>query len=103
MSKTRSNPDSAAKASEGADSADPYTALTSSGPPSPSLLYNFNDNDIGNAQRILAVHGRNLIYCPQYRRFLTWTGSRWELDDADSNRAFALAQSAMEAYHSQAV
>ncbi len=36
--------------------------------------------DVGNAQRLIGRHGRNLRYCHPWSKWLYWDGRRWALD-----------------------
>lgn len=40
----------------------------------------FPHTDLGNAERLAAHHGQDLRYCPEWGRWLVWTGRRWEDD-----------------------
>lgn len=40
----------------------------------------FNLSDLGNAQLMVARHGEDMRFCPQWGWFI-WDGSRWRLDD----------------------
>ncbi len=42
----------------------------------------FNLTDLGNSERLVAQHGRDLRYCYKWGKWLVWTGARWERDDA---------------------
>jgi putative DNA primase/helicase len=42
----------------------------------------FNLTDLGNAERFVAHHGEDVRYCYQWRKWLVWTGARWERDEA---------------------
>ncbi len=37
--------------------------------------------DLGNARRLVALHGRDLRYCFAWRAWVTWDGRRWQRDD----------------------
>ncbi len=37
--------------------------------------------DLGNARRLVAVHGDDLRWCEAWGRWLAWTGKRWEPDE----------------------
>ena len=37
-------------------------------------------NDTGNANRLVAAYGKDLIWCEERKSFFFWTGSRWKLD-----------------------
>lgn len=36
--------------------------------------------DYGNAERLVARHGRNVRYCYPWSKWLNWDGRRWEID-----------------------
>jgi putative DNA primase/helicase len=40
-----------------------------------------NLTDLGNAQRMVALHGSNLRFCGARKRWLVWDGMRWTVDD----------------------
>ena len=42
----------------------------------------YNLTDLGNAERFIAQHGENVRYCYPWRKWLVWTGTRWEHDEA---------------------
>jgi putative DNA primase/helicase len=46
-------------------------------------------NDSGNAGRLLAVHGKNLLYVSKWKQWLGWDGKRWLLDEKDKIRSLA--------------
>ncbi len=50
-----------------------------------SLLY-FKHNDAGNADRLLAVYGSEILYVPQFKKWLLWDGARWLLDEKNKIR-----------------
>lgn len=37
--------------------------------------------DLGNAERLVARHGRDLRYCHPWGKWLVWDGRRWRVDD----------------------
>jgi hypothetical protein len=37
--------------------------------------------DLGNARRLVQLHGNNLRFIPNWRKWLYWTGERWMIDD----------------------
>ncbi len=41
----------------------------------------FNLTDMGNAQRLVAIHGTDLRYCYPWDKWLVWDGRRWARDD----------------------
>ncbi|MCH8043047.1 MAG: hypothetical protein IID44_04950 [Planctomycetes bacterium] len=38
--------------------------------------------DMGNAQRLVRLHGRDLRYCYHWKRWLIWNDTRWEPDES---------------------
>jgi putative DNA primase/helicase len=42
----------------------------------------YNLTDLGNAERFVAHHGEDVRYCYPWRKWLVWTGARWERDEA---------------------
>lgn len=38
--------------------------------------------DVGNARRLVAAHGQDLRYVPQWGTWLVWNGQRWQRDHA---------------------
>ena len=49
----------------------------------------FQNTDIGNAERLDALHGMNLRYVPAWNRWLVWDGKRWAVDDMRRVRELA--------------
>ena len=41
----------------------------------------FNLTDLGNAERFIADHGRNVRYCHKWGAWLVYDGQRWRVDD----------------------
>jgi putative DNA primase/helicase len=54
----------------------------------PGLLH-YLQNDHGNSERIVALHGQDLRYCPPFKKWLVWDGRRWVVDIADEARRLA--------------
>lgn len=54
----------------------------------PDLL-RFSNNDCGNAQRLICIHGSDLRFCYAENSWRVWTGSRWLKDDTSQSRARA--------------
>lgn len=42
---------------------------------------NFHTTDLGNAQRLVAHHGEDIRYCPDFKKWLIWDGLRWCFDE----------------------
>jgi putative DNA primase/helicase len=60
----------------------------------------FNLTDLGNAERFAARHGDGVRYCYPWRKWLVWTGARWERDDA--GRVHQLAKETVRAIYREA-
>jgi putative DNA primase/helicase len=65
----------------------------------PDLL-SYLHNDHGNSQRLVAMHGNDLRYCHDMRKWLHWDGRRWKPDT--TGEAYRLAKKAMRAFVHQA-
>ena len=46
-----------------------------------SATKRFLATDYGNAERLVALYGDDLLYCHTWRKWLVWTGKRWEIDE----------------------
>ncbi|MEG0775046.1 phage/plasmid primase, P4 family [Clostridium sp.] len=44
-------------------------------------LLGFNFSEVGNAKRLLALHGKNLRYQALTKRWYLWGGTHWEVDE----------------------
>ena len=72
--------------------------------PAPDLtpdLLKFMRNDVGNSERLLALHGDEMRYCSAFKKWLLWNGRCWAIDDSD--RAQKLAVETIRKYFGQAV
>jgi putative DNA primase/helicase len=69
-------------------------------PQSCPKLLNFSSNDDGNARRLIAMSGRDLLYCHDIRKWLVWDGRRWAPDRTQA--AKRLAKLAMIEFYKQA-
>jgi putative DNA primase/helicase len=52
-------------------------------------LLQFGLHDVGNAERILAVHGKEVRYSTERNKWLRWDGQRWSLDSRQEIRRLA--------------
>ena len=43
-------------------------------------LINYNFSDVGNAERLMAIYGKNIRYNPIRRSWLLWSSKHWEFD-----------------------
>ena len=57
--------------------------------------------DLGNARRFVNRHGKNIRYIPEWKIWIVWNGSRWEIDD--DGAAMRLAKDTVEAMYSEAL
>lgn len=48
--------------------------------------HRFNLTDLGNAERLVARHGKDLRYCHVWKRWLVWDGRRWMIDNTGAPR-----------------
>jgi P4 family phage/plasmid primase-like protien len=60
----------------------------------------FNLTDLGNAERFIAQHGENVRYCYPWRKWLVWSGARWERDEA--GRVHKLAKETVRTIYREA-
>lgn len=52
-------------------------------PPEPAATLRLppkHRTDLGNARRLVARHGRELLYCDAWGKWLVWDGQRWTVD-----------------------
>src|SRR5215467_6367973 len=40
-----------------------------------------NMTELGNAERLVARHGKDIRYCAPHGRFYVWDGTRWRVDE----------------------
>lgn len=45
--------------------------------------------DIGNAERLVAIYGRLIRYCPEWKKWLVWDVTRWKPDSLGEARRYA--------------
>lgn len=48
--------------------------------PPPVVTGGFSLSDLGNAKRLVSVHGQDLRYCYLRKKWLVWSGKYWETD-----------------------
>jgi putative DNA primase/helicase len=65
----------------------------------PDLLH-FPFTETGNAERLVALYGRDLRFCSEVKKWLVWDGRRWSLDN--SRRPKVLAKRTMRLLYAQA-
>jgi putative DNA primase/helicase len=49
----------------------------------------FRHTDLGNGERFVARHGLNVYYCTPWKKWLTWNGKRWQLDNSQQVKKWA--------------
>lgn len=47
----------------------------------PTLVNSFNCTDLGNAKRLVSLHGNIIRYCFAWKKWLIWDGKRWSIDN----------------------
>src|SRR4051794_4695616 len=45
------------------------------------IVKTFRRTDLGNGERLIARHGKDLRYVPAWRKWLVWDGRRWAKDE----------------------
>jgi putative DNA primase/helicase len=81
---------------------DPNTEWLPKRPVTPQVdLLQYGLHDSGNADRIIALYGRDMRYCTPWKKWLLWDGTRWIVDP--SQRARRWAKLAMTAFLKQAI
>jgi putative DNA primase/helicase len=98
--KVRSHKFKAAKPEASAKPTSPSSIKSAAGD-APDLLHGFEHEDVGNAQRVVRMHGENLRFCHAMDKWLWWDGYRWCPDETD--KALFLGQQTMVEFCSQAV
>src|SRR5918994_256767 len=63
-------------------------------------LHGYNLTDLGNAERFVADHGENVRYCYPWGKWLIWSRSRWQRDEA--GRVHRLAKETVRAIYREA-
>lgn len=80
--------------------ADDVVHISANGHGSARPPQGFNLTDLGNAERFIARHGANVRYCYAWSRWMVWTGTRWERDEA--GRAHRLAKETVRGIYQEA-
>ena len=44
----------------------------------------FKLTDLGNAERLVFYFGEEIRYCPQWKKWLIWDGTRWKIDESNA-------------------
>lgn len=50
--------------------------------------WTYHFTDLGNAERLIDLHGQDLRYCYPFKRWLIWDGRRWDGDNRGQLRKF---------------
>ncbi len=48
---------------------------------SPVTIPEYHLSDMGNSERLIYYHGKNIRYCYAMKKWLIWNGHRWAVDD----------------------
>ncbi|MBA2526534.1 MAG: hypothetical protein H0V18_12265 [Pyrinomonadaceae bacterium] len=56
--------------------------------------------DLGNARRLVSLHGQDLHYCYDFKRWLVWDNQRWQLDSTGA--VLRLAKDTVTSIYSEA-
>jgi len=62
--------------------ADNVVIISANGHDNPQPSRGYNLTDLGNSERFVADHGKDLRYCYPWRKWMVRTEARWERDDA---------------------
>jgi len=62
--------------------ADNVVIISANGHDNPQPSQGYNLTDLGNSERFVADHGKDLRYCYPWRKWMVRTEARWERDDA---------------------
>ena len=57
--------------------------------------------DLGNARRLIKRHGENIRFIPEWRKWITWNGSGWDIDN--DGAVMRLAKETVEAIYPEAL
>jgi putative DNA primase/helicase len=57
--------------------------------------------DLGNAKRLVARHGENIRFVPEWEKWIIWNDSRWQIDG--DGAIMRLAKDTVEAMYSEAM
>lgn len=44
------------------------------------MIKQFKLSELGNAERLVARHGKDIRYCHEWNKWLVWAGTHWEID-----------------------
>ncbi len=84
IERRHTSPTHHADSSHGEDGQEGDTAAADDNDDGPAVLR----TELGNARRFVALQGERFRYVPQWKRWLHWTGRRWERDvDGEAERA----------------
>jgi hypothetical protein len=57
--------------------------------------------DLGNARRLIARHGADIRFIPEWRNWIVWDGTRWRVDD--DGAIMRLAKETVESMYAEAL
>jgi putative DNA primase/helicase len=46
----------------------------------PRPAQDYEATDLGNARRLVAEHGQDIHFVPEWGKWVTWTGTYWAVD-----------------------
>lgn len=69
------------------DAAPPWTPDTSTF--EDNIPVRYNRTDLGNAERLVAQHGDDALYCYEHKSWLIWKGTHWHWDQGGEIMRFA--------------
>jgi putative DNA primase/helicase len=82
------------------DPADDFVQVTVNGHGDSNPPGRFNLTELGNSERLIAHYGETIRYCYPWGKWLVWTGTRWERDDA--GRVHQLAKATVRDIYQEA-
>jgi putative DNA primase/helicase len=45
------------------------------------VVIDIHETELGNALRLVKLHGHNIKFCHTYKKWLIWDGARWQIND----------------------
>lgn len=57
--------------------------------------------DLGNARRLVKQFGEKIRFCPEYDRWLIWTGQRWEFDSRQNTKLIKYTKEVVKSIYSE--
>ncbi|WP_349398428.1 hypothetical protein, partial [Clostridium perfringens] len=47
-----------------------------------NIIYDFNWSDVGNAERLISIYGKDIKFNVNQGKWYVWNGVNWELDNS---------------------